>query len=43
VESVRRRVFDHLDASQVAAMASIFTSIAIALTASETDADGSAD
>jgi hypothetical protein len=43
VESVRRRVFDHLDADQVAAMASIFTSIAIALTASETDADGSAD
>ena len=43
VESVRRRMFDHLDAEQVAAMASIFKSIAIALTASETDADGSAD
>jgi DNA-binding MarR family transcriptional regulator len=43
VESVRRRVFDHLDADQVAAMASIFTSIADGLTASDPDAvDGAA-
>ncbi len=38
VDSVRRRVFDHLDADQVAAMASIFTSIANGLAASEAEA-----
>jgi hypothetical protein len=36
-------MFDHLDAEQVAAMASIFKSIANGLTASGTDADGIAD
>jgi hypothetical protein len=43
VDSVRRRVFDHLDADQVTAMASIFTAIADGLAASETKAvDGAA-
>ena len=43
VDSVRRRVFDHLDADQVAAMASIFTSIANGLAASEAEAVDGAD
>ena len=43
VDSVRRHVFDHLDADQVTAMASIFTAIADGLAASETKAvDGAA-
>ena len=33
VDSVRRRIFDHLDESQVAAMTSIFTAIAAGLAA----------
>jgi len=37
VSSVRRRIFDHLDASQVEAMASIFTAIADGLAESEQD------
>ena len=40
VDSVRRRIFDHLDASQVDAMSSIFTSIADGL-AAEHDARSS--
>ncbi len=35
VQSVRRRIFDHLDESQVAAMTSIFTAIAAGLAASD--------
>ena len=40
VNSVRRRVFDHLDDDQIAAMASIFTAIADGLAVS--DAGGTA-
>jgi DNA-binding MarR family transcriptional regulator len=43
VDSVRRRVFDHLDADQVVAMAAIFTSISDGLSASAADpVDGAA-
>jgi DNA-binding MarR family transcriptional regulator len=43
VDSVRRRVFDHLDADQVTAMASIFTAITDGLAATEAKAvDGAA-
>jgi len=37
IDSVRRRIFDHLDASQVAAMTSIFTAIAAGLAANDQD------
>ena len=43
VDSVRRRIFDHLDAEQVAAMATIFTAISDGLEASALGAvDGAA-
>ncbi len=41
VDSVRRRLFDYLDADQVTAMASIFTAISTGLAAAATaDVDG---
>ncbi len=39
VDSVRRRIFDHLDESQVAAMTSIFTAISQGLATSGTSGD----
>lgn len=42
VDSVRRRIFDHLDADQVAAMATIFTAIAEGFKAAASDADDDA-
>lgn len=42
VASVRRHIFDHLDADQVEAMASIFTDIAAGLAASDTHGAASA-
>ncbi len=41
VASVRRRIFDHLDAAQIDAMASIFSAIAAGL-ATDASADGTA-
>lgn len=43
VRSVRRRIFDHLDASQVSAMSSIFTAIADGLAQSPDISDVAGD